>query len=135
MWQSPRKTRGDEAPPDEDPPRGGHLRHRTNLTRLNFERLRGDNAMVTSNATFNPRMIAESGIDFANWDYCKIATAMISHVVMTEQLGGYTERPFQAMIDEYRVQQLTFTKFALRQNGNSYVFLFQTYKKTANVLG
>ena len=85
--------------------------------------------MVTLNTTLVPWMIAEFGIDFSSWGHCKTATAMIFHVVMTEQLGGYNERSFLAMINRYRVQQSSVTKFALCKIGK---FFFSCFKLTNN---
>jgi hypothetical protein len=50
---------------------------------------------------------------------------MIAHVIVTEQLGGYTERTFPAIIDGYRVQQVAFTKTILQQIGNFCDLLFE----------
>ena len=46
--------------------------------------------MATLNSIIVPWLIAEFGIDYADWDNQKTATAMIAHVIVTEQLGGYT---------------------------------------------
>jgi hypothetical protein len=81
--------------------------------------------MATLNSIIFPWLIAEYGIDYADFDNHKTATAMIAHVIMTEQLGGYTERTFPAMIDGYRVQQLAFTKMILQQIGIYYALLFE----------
>jgi lactate dehydrogenase-like 2-hydroxyacid dehydrogenase len=70
--------------------------------------------MATLNSIIVPWLIAEYGIDYADWDNQKTAKAMISHVIMTEHLGGYTERTFPAMIDGYRIQQMAFTKMILQ---------------------
>ncbi len=59
--------------------------------------------MATLNSIIVTWLIAEFGIDYADWDNQNTATAMITHVIVTEQLGGYTERTFPAMIDGYRV--------------------------------
>ena len=50
------------------------------------------------------------------------ATHMITHVITSQQLGGYTERTFPAAIDGHRVNQVTFTKFILRIIGISFLF-------------
>ncbi len=42
---------------------------------------------------------------------------MISQVIQSQQLGGYTERTFPAAIDDHRVQQVAFTKFVLSTAG------------------
>jgi hypothetical protein len=44
---------------------------------------------------------------------------------MTEQLGGFTELTFPALIDGYCVQQLAFTKMILRQIGIYCDLLFE----------
>ncbi len=64
-------------------------------------------------------------LNYADVDNHKTATAIIAHVIMTEQLGGYTERTFPAMIDGYRVQQLAFTKMILQQIGIYCALLFE----------
>jgi hypothetical protein len=81
--------------------------------------------MSTLNSIIVPWLIAEYGINYAEVDNHKTATAMIAHVIMTEQLGGYTERTFPAMIDGYRVQQLAFTKMILQQIGIYCALLFE----------
>ena len=81
--------------------------------------------MATLNSILVPWLIAEFGIDYADWDNQKTATAMIAHVIMTEQLGGYTARTFPEMIDGYRVQQVAFTKMVLTQIGNFCAVFFE----------
>ena len=81
--------------------------------------------MATLNSNLVPWLIAEFGIDYADWDNQKTATAMIAHVIMTEQLGGYTARTFPEMIDGYRVQQVAFTKMVLTQISNYCAPLFE----------
>jgi hypothetical protein len=74
--------------------------------------------MTTLNSNIIQWLIAEYGINYADIDNHKTATAMITHVVVTEQLGGFTERTFTALIaDGYRVQQSNFTKSVLKQIG------------------
>jgi hypothetical protein len=46
--------------------------------------------MATLNSIIVPWLIAEFGIDYADWNNQKTATAMIAHVIVTEQLGGNT---------------------------------------------
>jgi hypothetical protein len=70
----------------------------------------------------------EYGIDYASWDHVDVATEMITQIITKQQLGGYTSRTFAAIVDGYRVQQTAFTKFVLRQAGNS-VFLFLYHLK------
>ena len=96
----------------------------TNITNP-FERLKNHTTMATLNSNLVPWLIAEFGIDYADWDNQKTATAMIAHVIMTEQLGGYTARTFPEMIDGYRVQQVAFTKMVLTQIGNYCALLFE----------
>jgi hypothetical protein len=81
--------------------------------------------MATLNSIIVPWLIAEFGIDYADWDNQKTATAMIAHVIVTEQLGGYTERTFPGIIDGYRVQQVAFTKTILQQIGNFCALLIE----------
>ena len=74
--------------------------------------------MTTLNCNIIPWLIAEYGINYADIDNHKTATAMITHVVVTEQLGGFTERTFAAIIaNGYRVQQSAFTKSVLQLIG------------------
>jgi hypothetical protein len=40
---------------------------------------------------------------------------MIAHVIMMQQLGGYTKRTFPLAIDGHRVEQVAFSKFVLRK--------------------
>jgi hypothetical protein len=81
--------------------------------------------MTTLNSILVPLLIAEYGIDYADWDNQKTATAMIAHVIMTEQLGGYTVHTFPEMIDGFRVQQVAFTKMILTQIGNYCALMFE----------
>ena len=97
----------------------------TNTPSNPFDRLKNHTTMATLNSIIVPWLIAEFGIDYADWDNQKTATAMIAHVIMTEQLGGYTERTFPAKIDGYRVQQVAFTKTILQQIGNFCDLLFE----------
>jgi hypothetical protein len=77
------------------------------------------------NATLAPWLISEYGMDhdYASWDRVDVATEMITHIITKQQLGGYTSRTFAAIVDGYRVQQTAFTKFVLRQAGNT-IFSF-----------
>ena len=108
-------------PPPVAPP----IPQPTNTSSNPFERLKNHTTMATLNSILVPWLIAEFGIDYADWDNQKTATAMIAHVIVTEQLGGYTERTFPAMIDGYRVQQVAFTKMILQQIGNYCAVLFE----------
>ena len=103
----------------ESPVSPPSLIHQPTITPSNpFDRLKNHTTMATLNSIIVPWLIAEFGIDYADWDNQKTATAMIAHVIVTEQLGGYTERTFPAIIDGYRVQQVAFTKTILQQIGN-----------------
>ena len=94
------------------------LNHQPTLTPDPFDRLKTHNTMATLNSNIIPWLIAEYGINYADIDNHRTATAMITHVVVTEQLGGFTERTFAALIaDGYRVQQSNFTKSVLKQIG------------------
>ena len=103
----------------ESPVSPPSLIHQPTITPSNpFDRLKNHTTMATLNSIIVPWLIAEFGVDYADWDNQKTATAMIAHVIVTEQLGGYTERTFPAIIDGYRVQQVAFTKTILQQVGN-----------------
>ncbi len=91
--------------------------------------------MAILNSNLVPWMIAEFGIDYADWDHQKTATAMIAHIIMQEQLGGYTERTFPAMIDGYHVQQVAFTKMVLQQIGNYYALVFEIILPLIIIIG
>ena len=110
----------------EDIPESVKMIHQPTNTTNPFERLKNHTTMATLNSILVPWLIAEFGIDYADWDNQKTATAMIAHIIMTEQLGQYTERTFPAMIDAgYRVQQVAFTKMVLNQIGNYCALLFE----------
>ncbi len=79
-----------------------------------FERLKNHTTITAINLALTPWLIAEYGIDFADWDNDNTATHMIAHVITSQQLGGYTKRTFPAVIDGHRIAQVTFTKFILR---------------------
>jgi hypothetical protein len=72
-------------------------------------------------------------MDFARWGHIDTATEKITHIITNEQLSGYTERSFPAIVDGHRVarrvQQTAFAKFVLRKTGKFYVFLFRNYKQ------
>ena len=110
----------------ESPVSPPSLIHQPTITPSNpFDRLKNHTTMATLNSIIVPWLIAEFGIDYADWDNQKTATAMIAHVIVTEQLGGYTERTFPAIIDGYRVQQVAFTKTILQQIGNFCALLIE----------
>ena len=88
-----------------------------------FNRLRTHATMISINSTLVPWLIAEFGIHYGDWDNVETAMPMITHVIVSQQLGGYTERTFPAAIDGHRVEQVAFTKFVLRTAGNSCVAL------------
>ena len=80
-----------------------------------FEIFKTHATMQTINAHLVPCLIADFGSNYANVGNNKMVTAIIAHVIMTEELGGYTEQTFPEMIHGYHVHQLAFTKFVLRQ--------------------
>ena len=88
-----------------------------------FNCLRTHATMISINSTLVPWLIAEFGIHYGDWDNVETAMPMITHVIVSQQLGGYTERTFPAAIDGHRVEQVAFTKFVLRTAGNSCVAL------------
>ncbi len=87
-----------------------------------FEIFKTHATMQTINAHLVPWLIAEFGskigTEYADFGNNKTATAIIAHVIMTEELGCYTDQTFPEMLRGHRVQQLIFTKFVLRQIGN-----------------
>ena len=50
-------------------------------------------------------------------DNVETATHMLTHVIVSQQLGGYTASTFPAAIDGHRVEQVAFTKFILKTGG------------------
>ena len=75
--------------------------------------------MSSINATVVPRLITEFGIHYGDWDNVQTAMPMITDVIVSQQLGGYTERKFPAAVDGHRVEQVAFTKLVLRTASNS----------------
>ena len=86
-----------------------------------FNRLRTHATMISINSTLVPWLIAEFGIHYGDWDNVKTAMPMITHVIVSQQLGGYTERTFPAAIDGHRVEQVAFTKFVCLFNFPAYI--------------
>jgi hypothetical protein len=48
---------------------------------------------------------------------------MLSHVIVAHEIGGYTESTFQVAVQGYEMELLAFTKFVLRNFGNSHFFV------------
>ena len=70
--------------------------------------------MTAINAAVIPWLIAKYGIYYADWDNVDTATHMLTHVITSQQLVGYTERTFPAAINRHRVEQVAFSKYVLR---------------------
>ena len=75
--------------------------------------------MQTVNAHLVLWLIAAFSLEYADFGNKKTATAMIAHVIMTEELGGYTYQTFPEMLRGCRIHQIAFTKYVLREIGNS----------------
>ena len=78
--------------------------HQPTNTPNPFDRLKTHTTMATLNSILVPWLIAEFGIDYADWDNQKTATAMIAHVTrdnkahkMTSILGEGTNDRERAM--------------------------------------
>ncbi len=67
--------------------------------------------MSSINWTLVLWLIAEFGIHYGDWDNVETAMPMITHMIVSQQLCGYTERTFPAAVDGHRVEQVVFTKF------------------------
>ena len=80
--------------------------------------------MQTLNGFLLPWLIADYGIEFASLDNTDVAAEMISHIIMKNELGGYTKSTFPAIIEGHAMQQTAFAKFVLRQLGNSIHFMY-----------
>ncbi len=70
-----------------------------------------------------PWLIASFGKSFADWDNVDAAMLMLSHVIVAYEIGGYTESTFQVTFRDYKMELLAFTKFVLRNVGNSHYFV------------
>ena len=86
-----------------------------------FKILEGHANITSINSALTPWLIAEFGINYADWDNVDTATHMLTHVITSLQLGGYTERTFSAAIEGHRVEQVAFTKMILRTLGKCHV--------------
>jgi hypothetical protein len=86
-----------------------------------FDCLKTHTTINAINSAITPWLVAEYGINYADWDNVETATHMIAHVITSQQLGGYTERTFPVVLDGHRVNQVTFTKFILRTIGISFL--------------
>ena len=54
--------------------------------------------MSSINATVVPWLIAEFGIHFGDWGNVETAMPMITHVIVSQQLGGYTARTYPGVL-------------------------------------
>ncbi len=59
----------------------------TSATSNPFERLKNHQTMAAINATLVPWLIAEYGMHFADGDNVETATHMLTHVIISQQLG------------------------------------------------
>jgi hypothetical protein len=73
-----------------------------------------------------PWLIAENGINYADWDNIDTTTLMVEHVIVMQQICSYTVCTFSAGIDGHHVKQVAFTKFGLRTVGNCSVPMFDS---------
>ena len=66
--------------------------------------------MKAINACMCPWLIASFGKteNFAEWDNCDAAIKMLSHVIVTHVIGGYTESSFQVAVWGYTMELLAF---------------------------
>ena len=65
---------------------------------------------------------------FADGDKVETATHMLTHVIISQQLGGYTASTFPVAIDGHRIQQVAFTKEILKTAGYYCVLFSMMYK-------
>ncbi len=112
----------DEAPPQEESPKGGPPPIPSSSDP--FDVIRRHVPMQTLNSILLPWLIAEYGIDFASLDNTDVASEMISHIIMKNELGGYTKSTFPAIIEGHAMQWTAFAKFVLSQLGNSIHFMY-----------
>jgi hypothetical protein len=89
----------------------------TTSTANPFDRLRNHPTMASINAMLVPWLIAEYGMHYADTDNVETATHMLTHIIISKQLGGFTASNFPAAVDGHRVDQVNFTKFILKTGG------------------
>ncbi len=77
--------------------------------------------MRAINATMCPGLIASFGKNFADWDNVNAAMRMLSHVIVAHEICGYTEATFHVAVQGYKMELVAFTKFVLRNVGNSHL--------------
>ncbi len=82
--------------------------------------MRNHENMRAINAWMCPWLIAAFGKNYADWDNCNAAMLMLSHIIVTHEIGGYTESSFQVAVWGYKMELLAFTKFVLRNVGKSH---------------
>jgi len=79
--------------------------------------------MRAINAWMCPWLIAAFGKNYADWDNVDAAMLMLSHVIVTHEIGGYTASSFQAAVRGYKMELIAFTKFVLRNVGSFHSFV------------
>jgi hypothetical protein len=79
--------------------------------------------MRAINAWMCPWLIAAFGKNYADWDNVDAAMLMLSHVIVTHEIGGYTASSYQAAVRGYKMELLAFTKFVLRNVGSLHSFV------------
>ena len=82
-----------------------------------FARLQKNTTVASINAILVPWLIAEFGMHYADADNVDTAMHMLTHIIVSQQLGGYTASTFSAAIDGHRVEQVAFTKLILKTAG------------------
>ena len=89
----------------------------TSATSNPFERLKNHQTMAAIKATSVPWLIAGYGMHYADGDNVETASNMLTHVIISQPLCGYTASTFPPAIDGHRVEQVIFTKFILKTGG------------------
>jgi hypothetical protein len=79
--------------------------------------------MRAINAWMCPWLIAAFGKNYADWDNCDAAMLMLEQIIVAHEIGGLTQSSFQAAVRGHKQQFLAFTKFILRNVGNSHSFV------------
>ena len=88
-----------------------------------MQRLKKHENMRAISAWMCPWLIAAFGKNYADWDNVDAAMPMLSHVIVTHEIGGYTASSFQAAVRGYKMELLAFTKFVLRNVGSLHSFV------------
>ena len=107
---------------DAAPPTPGYLYrlclvYTRHMTSGPFARLQKNTTVASINAILVPWLIADFGMHYADADNVETATHMLTHIIISQQLGGYTASTFTAAIDGQRVEQVAYTKLTLKTAG------------------